>query len=71
MLGSGSLKLRSGCVERGMKCMFEGEGRISRLLRSKSWQNIAEGSELEFGVDCGTILSVTRYHQFLIIDIFF
>lgn len=37
-----SLKCRSGCVERGMKCMFESEGRIRRLLRSNSWQKVAE-----------------------------
>lgn len=37
---SASLNWKSGCVERGMKCIFEGEGRMRRLERSKSWQNV-------------------------------
>jgi len=39
--GSVGLKDRSGCVERGMKCMFEGEGRVRRLERSNVWQKVA------------------------------
>lgn len=38
--GSVGLNDRSGCVERGVKWMFEGEGRMRRLERSKVWQNV-------------------------------
>lgn len=56
--GEGVVNCRSGVDERGMKCIFEGEGRIRRLLRSKSWQKIAVCSVLVVALDCG-FLSVT------------
>lgn len=36
-----ALKDRSGAVERGIKCIGEGEGIARRLERSKVWQNVA------------------------------
>jgi len=43
-----SLNSKSGLVTEGTKYISDGEGSVSRLLRSKSWQKTAP--ELE--VDC-------------------
>lgn len=56
----GVVKLRFGGEERGMKWMGEGEGRISRLERSKSWQKIAV-SLVEEVFECGMFLSGKWY----------
>jgi hypothetical protein len=53
---SASLNWKSGCVERGMKCMFEGEGRVRRLERSKSWQNVV----------LLALFSVKALHQYML-----
>lgn len=43
---SPSLNSKFGLVITGTNFMGEGEGRISRLLRSKSWQKTAAGEAL-------------------------
>jgi hypothetical protein len=39
--GSGFVKSRLCCVEVGTNFICADKGRVRRLLRSKSWQNIA------------------------------
>lgn len=54
-----SANSKSGRRIVGMKCICVDEGGINRLLRSKSWQNIAGGPD-EVVVDCMAFLSTQR-----------
>ena len=54
----GSLNSKSGLLVEGTKYIRDGEGRIRRLLRSKSWQNIAPEFEVDGPVDCNEFLSI-------------
>jgi hypothetical protein len=47
-----SLNSNSGLVIEGTKYIRDGEGNVSRLLRSKSWQKIAPEFEVDVPVDC-------------------
>ena len=42
-----SLNSKSGLVTEGTKCMSDGEGSVSRLLRSKLWQKTAPELEVD------------------------
>ncbi len=54
----GSLNSKSDLLVEGTKYIRDGEGRIRRLLRSKSWQNIAPEFEVDGPVDCSAFLSI-------------
>jgi len=56
---SGSLKSRFGLVDKGTNFMVEGEGRMSLLLRSKSWQKTAVLEESDAALGCAAFRSIT------------
>ena len=58
--GLGSVKSRFGRRETGTNCNCPDVGKMRRLLRSKSWQNM-DCCEVEGDPDaCGTLLSEIR-----------
>jgi hypothetical protein len=65
----GSLNSKSGLLVEGTKYIRDGEGRIRRLLRSKSWQNIAPEFEVDGPVDCNEFLSIASWYQQIITNI--
>jgi len=61
-----SVKSKSGLLVEGTKYIRDGEGRIKRLLRSKSWQKIAPEFEVDGPVDCDEFLSIASWYQQII-----
>ena len=58
-----SLKSRFGLVDKGTNFICEGEGRISLLLKSKSWQNTAVLEDSDAALGCAAFRSVTSQYM--------